>query len=365
MRILHISSAKTFGGGEKHLVDLCRGLTLQGNDVFVAIRPTCEWRERLSFLPTENILTVSIRNSFGLLSSKKIASFVRANAIQVIHAHLGRDYITASIVTRLSSEVRCVLTRHVLFPLKSFNRFVLSNVDRVIAVTEDVRRSLSGVFETRKVRVIYNGSPSVPKTPDERKSARRTVRERLGMADDQLVIGVVGSISEIKGQDLAVEALGKVSDSRSLRLVVVGRPEPREPFATRLDSAIASSSQRDDILCLDRDENIEELICGFDVLLSPSRSESFGLVILEAMLAGIPVVATPTRGASFLLNRGECGFIADSFEPSSIAESIDNCLRHEPQREIKVGNAVRRATDLFSLKRMIEKTESLYRELVS
>ncbi|MCA1608054.1 MAG: hypothetical protein LC730_01150, partial [Acidobacteria bacterium] len=69
MRILHVSSARHFGGGERHLVDLTRGLHRRGHEVFVALRPTNEWQTRLSFLPPENIFHVSIRNSFGVLSA--------------------------------------------------------------------------------------------------------------------------------------------------------------------------------------------------------------------------------------------------------------------------------------------------------
>ena len=69
MRILQISSAKNFGGGERHFVDLCRGLASRGHEVFVALRPTSEWQARLDFIPPENVLRVSIRNSFGVLSA--------------------------------------------------------------------------------------------------------------------------------------------------------------------------------------------------------------------------------------------------------------------------------------------------------
>jgi len=95
VRILQISSAKTFGGGERHLIDLCRGLATRGHEIFVALRPTNEWQERFDFLPKGNFLHVSLRNSFGVLSAQKIAEYVGENKIEIVHAHLGRDYIPA------------------------------------------------------------------------------------------------------------------------------------------------------------------------------------------------------------------------------------------------------------------------------
>jgi len=102
MRILHISSARTFGGGERHLVDLTRGLTMRGHEVFVVLRPTNEWQERFDFLPPENIFHSSIRNAFGIFSAQKIANFVDQKNVEIVHAHVARDYIPASQKTRNS-----------------------------------------------------------------------------------------------------------------------------------------------------------------------------------------------------------------------------------------------------------------------
>src|SRR4051794_39147388 len=146
MRVLHISSAVNFGGGEKHIVDLLRGLQERGNETFVALRPTNKWQSRLDFIPAGNILHVSIRNSFGVFSAKRIADFVRENHIDIIHAHVARDYIPASIATMASKRAKFVLTRHVLFPLKPFNRFALRNLSTAVAVSSGVERSLANIF---------------------------------------------------------------------------------------------------------------------------------------------------------------------------------------------------------------------------
>ena len=290
---------------------------------------------------------------------------MKANDIEIIHAHLGRDYITAAIVARLVGSLRCVLTRHVLFQLKPFNRFILTNVERVIAVSEDVRLSLAGVFESRKVIVINNGSGSLPKSDDERHRLRQIVRSRLGIMGDEIAIGVVGTLSEIKGQDLAIAAIEKLGRPGPIKLFLVGKGgTSKDPFATTLKDMAQSSSCVEDVVFIDHVEDVEEFLCGLDILLSPSRSESFGLVVLEAMLVGVPVVATPSRGAALLLDRGECGFISDGFEPESLANSLRRCLEDIRLRDEKRGKAVKRAAEMFTLRKMVEKTEGVYLELV-
>ena len=135
MRILQVSSAKTYGGGERHLVDLSRSLQEKGHEIFVALRPTNEWQGRLDFIPPENFLHVSIRNSFGMFSAKRISRFLIKNKIDIIHAHVARDYLAASIAGRIAQDTKIVLTRHVLFSMKPFHRLALRNFEASNAVS--------------------------------------------------------------------------------------------------------------------------------------------------------------------------------------------------------------------------------------
>src|SRR5207237_9676974 len=137
--------------------DLTRELTKRGHEIYFALRPSNEWQHRLGFLPENRILHVSIRNSFGVFSAQKIAGFVRENNIEIIHAHLGRDYIPASLVCRLTKKTKFVLTRHVLFPMKPFHRFALRNLTKAIAVSPAVELHLQRIFPSEKIIHIPNG----------------------------------------------------------------------------------------------------------------------------------------------------------------------------------------------------------------
>src|SRR5260221_2264662 len=192
MRILQISSARTSGGGERHVRDLARGLTLRGHEVFAAIRPTNLWENRLDFVPKERILHTSIRNSFGILSSKRIADFVKENGIEIVHAHVGRDYIPASIACILAKNAKFVLTRHVLFELKSFNRFALKNLAKAIAVSSAVEANLRKIFPAEKIAVIPNGIDIELRTPEERLALRTEFRTLHGIPPDARIIGMIG-----------------------------------------------------------------------------------------------------------------------------------------------------------------------------
>ena len=201
MRILQISSAKNFGGGERHFVDLCRGLHERGHDVFVLLRPTNEWRDRLDFLPKENFAYISIRNSFGVFSAPKIANFIRKKDIEIVHAHMGRDYFPASLACRIAKTAKFILTRHVLFPMRPFHRFALNNLSKAIAVSHAVAKNLRTLFPKEKVEIVSNGLETKSLAPEIRQNLRESFRNENNIPLSAKFIGTVGELKQLKGQE--------------------------------------------------------------------------------------------------------------------------------------------------------------------
>ena len=110
MRILHISSARSFGGGERHLADLANALVRRGHEVYAALRPRSPVREELTALPAENIFGLRLRNALDIRSARELARFVRAHRIEVVHAHVARDYPLAAMAAWRNRRAKLVVT---------------------------------------------------------------------------------------------------------------------------------------------------------------------------------------------------------------------------------------------------------------
>ena len=364
MRILHVSSARTFGGGERHLTDLCRGLSDRGHDVFVALRPTNEWQHRLSFLPPGNILHVSIRNSFGIISSLRIADFVKEKGIEIVHAHVARDYIPASVACLAAKPARFVLTRHVMFPLKPFNRFALQNAAKVIGVSAPVGDGLRRIFPREKVAVINNGLDVNSIANEEREQLRRDFRNFHAIPHDVPLVGTLGELSEVKGQrDLVLAANELAKEFNEVRFVVVGKDNSADRGYRRELRRLADVlGLKDRFLWLDWIDDTDSFFSAIDIFVSPSHSESFGLAMLEAMAHGKPVVATETEGARELFGRK--AELVEIGKPVDLARKIGEFLSDEAAC-VNCGEQNRKtASEKFSLKRMIDETEALYRKIL-
>lgn len=342
------------------MVDLCRSLHGRGNEVFVALRPTSDWQNRLTFLPSENIFHVSIRNSFGVLSAMKIADFVRENDIDIVHAHVPRDYVSASIACLAVKRAKFVLTRHMLSPLKPFNKFALKNLSKAIGVSEFVGSELRSVFPPHKIVVIPNGLDL------ENRSDRARLRDEFRTLHDiptnAPLVGTLGELREGKGQRDFVLAANEITKQiPDCRFVVTGLDHSRDKSLRReLKRMVNVFGLESRFLWLDWLEDTEPFYCAIDVFVSPSHAESFGLAILEAMVRGTPVVSTATEGARELL--GTDAQLVPIEDPVKLASAVCEML-DDDNRYASAEMFRQRATERFSLARMLEETEQVYAEI--
>ena len=364
MRILHISSAVDFGGGEKHIVDLGRGLADRGHDVYLALRPTNKWQSRVDYLSDDRIFHVSIRNSFGVFSAKRIGDFAKEHEIDIIHAHVARDYIPASIASIASKRSKFVLTRHVMFPLKPFNRFALKNLSRAIGVSPAVCEQLATLFPKEKVTSVPNGIDIVTRDENTCREMRVRFRKFHAIPHDAPLIGTVGQLIPLKGQRELVLAAGEVIKAiPNARFVIVGEENSASKnFRRELRRLASVLGIEDSIIWLDWADDLPMLFSALDIYVSPSHSESFGIATLEAMAAGVAVVATRTDGSKELLRNPE--LMVPFGDPLALANRLIELVKDEDLRHSIADELQKRASENYSLSSMVERIETVYSEII-
>src|SRR5689334_22423871 len=97
MRILQISSARHFGGGERHFVDLAKGLMQRGHEVFTAVAPASPTLAELPHMHKGNLFPLSTSNPVNIAKAFALRKFVHAHGIEIVHAHVARDYPLAAL----------------------------------------------------------------------------------------------------------------------------------------------------------------------------------------------------------------------------------------------------------------------------
>jgi glycosyltransferase involved in cell wall biosynthesis len=368
VRILQINSARTFGGGERHFADLAGALAARGHEVYAALAPASPLRAELKQLPASHIITLPLRNALDVPSALKLARFVRAQQIEIIHAHLARDYPLAALAARRVPGARLVITRHVPFPMSKLHRLTLANVARVIAVSAPVAEGLRAqkIFAPDKIRVVPNGINLARSSAVEREAARTEWRARLP-APTALLVGTVGDLSPVKGQDIFVRAAALVCERGlwDVTFLVVGEDKSAQGrMRAQLDELIAAHKLDGRVRLLGRVEALAPFLAALDVYVSASRAEAFGLALVEAMACGVAVVATATDGSRAIIEDGMTGRLVHVGAPDALADALVALLNDAAARATLGAHARAAAQARFGLERMVDETEQVYREMM-
>lgn len=368
MRILQICSAREIGGGERHLADLANNLAARGHEIFAAIRPGSPVRAELSSLASEDIIELPMRNALSVSSGVRLARFVRERRIEIVHAHVARDYPLAALAAGRSGA-RLVLTRHVLFPLSKIHRLTLRRTSRVIAVSEAVARSLraQNIFPGGKIITIHNGIdvkrfeqgiggtgvPSVNHAQD-------------GHAARRMRVGMVGHLAPIKGQEEFIRAAAIVCQTRDdVDFVIAGEDKSRDGGnRANIEKVIHDLDLRDRVQLTGWTDEVASLLATLDLFVSPARTEPFGLSIVEAMAAGVPVIATTSEGAREIIDVDQSGRLVPIGDVEALAKVIADLLSDANERERLARTARAGVHSKFTLQRMVDRTEDLYREVI-
>ena len=360
MKILQISSAASFGGGERYVADLTNSLVSRGHDLYAVLRPHSPLIGHLK-LDRDKIKTLPMRNSLDVQSAHELAKFVARLGIEVLHAHVARDYSLAAYAARRNPQTKFVVTRHVLFQLSRLHRHTLSRAHRVIAVSNAVARKLRSqrIVNENQLAMVPNG---VDVDRFKIEFNRLSFLRSLGLPPDGPLVGSVGELRTLKRHDDFIRAAALVAAQfPDAHFVLAGLDTSLSREVHRhLEQLVLESGLKDRFHFLGWVEEAEKLLSTIDVFVSASETESFGLAIAEAMAAGTPVVATATEGAREVVDDRATGLLVPIGDVGKIAEAIAKLLSDEQLRTHTGTRARQVAHQKLSLSRMVDQIEQIY-----
>jgi glycosyltransferase involved in cell wall biosynthesis len=369
MRILQICSAREIGGGERHLADLANNLALRGHEIFAALAPGSPLRSELSSLASANIIELPMRNALSVRSGLRLARLVRERRIEIVHAHVARDYTLAALAAGRSGA-RLVLTRHVLFPLSKIHRLTLRRTSRVIAVSQAVADGLraQNIFPAAKIITIHNGIDVKRFEPGSRGTGVPPVDHPEDAGANRLArVGTIGHLAPIKGQEEFIRAAAIICGTRNnVDFIIAGEDKSRDgQNRANIEKLIRDLGLKDRVHLTGWTGEVASLLATLDLFVSPARSEPFGLSIVEAMAAGVPVIATASEGAREIIDADDSGRLVPIGDVEALAKAIAGLLGDPNEGARLARNAQAVANAKFTLRQMIDRTESLFCEVIA
>lgn len=363
MNILQISSASSFGGGERYVADLTNSLIARGHTLYTALRPGSPLVRHLQ-VPPERIVTIPLRNAVDVQSAYELERLVRKQKIDVVHAHMARDYSLASYAARRNRQTKFVATRHVLFQLSRLHRHTLARATSVIAVSAAVAKELRAqrILNERQIALIPNGIDVDRFTRARVGFDRERVLRSMGLPADCLLVGSIGELRTLKRHDDFIRAAARIAEKFPETCFVLAGLDTSATgeVRKRLEKLVVELGLKDRFYFLGWLDDAERVLCAMDVFVSASETESFGLAIVEAMAAGSAVVATETEGAREVIEDRKTGLLVPIGNVERIAESVCELLGDSEKRCALGARAQDAANTRFSLKRMVDEIERIY-----
>jgi UDP-glucose:(heptosyl)LPS alpha-1,3-glucosyltransferase len=223
----------------------------------------------------------------------------------------------------------------------------------VIANSERGKEEIARHFgvSREKISVIYNGVDTAEYPLDGRAEAKRSLRERFGIRDEETVFLCVGSGFGRKGVGTLVEATARLARRGvPLRSIVVGKGNAG-PYLRGASRAGAEGR----IHFPGPTAGASDFFLGADAFVFPTLYEPFSNACLEAMAAGLPVVTTAVNGASEVVRDGESGYVIDEpLDADALADRMERLL--SPDRRAAMGAAARRAAEALTPERNVSET---------
>jgi glycosyltransferase involved in cell wall biosynthesis len=366
VKILFVTTLADVGGVEINLLGLTAALSKRGHEIWIASASGPLVRDFEQRGAKHLGVELNLRNPFAIVGSgRKLRTLVRDKGIDIAHAMSAGANLALQFAPRGGSAVMVVSPMGLqnsesepsLVTLLR-NRLTVLRADRVLVISEEIRRALldAGVSEERMedARVIGIDLDAFSVEP----GAGSRVRDEYGIAPEAPVVTTIGALHPRKSHELLLAAAAVLlKEYPTARFLLVGDGPERanlESLARRLrvDTSVIFCGIRRDIAAV---------LAATTVYVKPGVLEGFiGITVLEAMAAGVPVVAFETHDVRAVIENERTGLLATNRDSDQLAKSIAALLKSEELRDRLAEAARTQVAQRFSLEAVAADLEARY-----
>jgi glycosyltransferase involved in cell wall biosynthesis len=343
------------GGGQWSLYYLLKHLNKDRFHPVVLCPDEGELAEKMKAIGAEVIfLNTGRLRSPNPYTIKKLISIIKEKEIALIHTDSTTETFYAGIAARI---MKVPLIWHIRARDGEWllDRILSTLSTKLILVADAVRTRFKSTNK-RKAPTIYNG---IDLEEFDSSAAPLSVRKEFNIDNDTVLLACIGRIEEKKGQEYLVAAMKHAAD---VKLILAGRAD--ETYLKRIKTMCDELGVSDRVIFAGQRDDIPALLRSSDILAFPTLTEAFSRVILEAMAAAKPVIATDTGGNPEAVTDTVTGYIVRTKDPEALAEKIRNLVQNE-ERKNQMGTAGRRMVEeKYDIRNIVRQIEDEYIEVL-
>lgn len=274
--------------------------------------------------------------------------------IDLIHATNGGVSQLCYFVSKLM-KIKWLCHVQTLFFKRSRIMGMIPQADQILAISEAVAKDYQKVKS--KVRLIYNGVNHLP----ARKVSQDQIKKELGFDEKDIVIGTVAFLIPRKGVDVFIELANELKEISNLKFLIVGEG----PLENELKQKVADLKLTNQVKFLGYTEDVLSLMHGMDIFCLFSNKEPFGLVVIEALSQGVPVIASNIDGIREIFQEDQEGFLVDPKDLKTLKSKTLQLIENKELRELMGQQGKALVEDKFDYQKHFEKIVHVYDELLN
>jgi glycosyltransferase involved in cell wall biosynthesis len=363
--ILHVIDSVESGGAETVFVQVVDGVRQRGYRSIAVLNGKGWVTDELRRRGIEPVVIES-QGAFDTGLLRRLATIVREERVDLIHSHLLGSNVYCAI-TGLLTRRPVVATFHGMVDIGERERFqwlkqrlMKSGVSRFVTVSERLRDAIlrTGWLTRDRTSVIYNGADAAR----YRRSNDRALRTQLGLDDNVVLVGSLGNMHPAKGyQHLIASAEQLRARQPAVHFVIAGEIKPH--LFEDLRSQMERAGVGDRVHFIGFVTESAAFLAQLDLFLLPSISEGFSIATVEAMLSGVPAIATRCGGPEEIITDRATGLLVEPANPAAISRAIVELLE-APDLAARMASAARElANQRFTLDAMLKSYSDLYESL--
>ncbi len=388
IRVLFVHAADELYGSDVILLAIVRGLDPRRAVATVVLPNDLPYEGRLtSALRDAGVPVRSMRlgvlrrryyTPFGMLrfasalaiSTLRLARLIRRQRVDVVHSHTAAVF-SGALAARLAGRPHVWHVSEIVERPRVVNRALARVVpalaDRVVAVSTAVVAAMRSGRPRDDARwsVIHNGIDAERFVAGDRAAARAALRREAGIPADAVVVGMIGRVGTWKGQELLLDAFVQVARADAgARLLLVGGGVGGDGAMDVLRARVAELGVAERTVVWGFRGDVPALLAAMDVFVQPSLNpDPFPTTVLEAMSAGLPVVATAHGGPAEMLVEGESGFLTAPGDATEMADRILELVRDSRLRSAMGAAGATRVRAEYGIAGFAARYEAIYASL--
>ena len=320
MKVLEVCMSKGFGGLELYVMKIASLLEQNGHDYSVFTRKNSFLFKKLASTNIFGGTLLSVFHAIPLFSAIVLAKYINSNNIDILHVHWGRDILLVVLAKLFSRRrVKVVYTRHMALTRQKddfYHRFIYRNIDVYHVITKELYSDAIKYLPiaTAKIHLVYHGVPSI-----ENYDNCDSYLKESNLDKDKFRLVIFGRIEQGKGQHIVVEAVKRLQDiGINIQLAIIGHIMDQE-YYTSLQENIKAHDLENSVFYLGFHNNPTSIMGCFDAVILATKCETFGLVLPEAMRAGVAVIGSNCGGVPEIITHEKTGLL---FETENVDDLV-------------------------------------------